>query len=314
MFSNYLEACFGFSLSKGVLLEVKCDKKFGDFRVNEASRCSIERLGGEVKDNNPLVSVIMPAYNSERHIADAIASVQSQTLKSWELCVTDDCSTDRTAEIVQTIAARDSRIKYARQQQNSGAAAARNASLDRSQGRFIAYLDADDIWYPEKLERQVEIMEKHGFGFSCASYEVVDEAGKPMGRTVTMPAESDWWGYLTNNYLQTVGIMADLKRVDCDLLRMPDMRRRQDAATWLQVLKAEHICYGIPEVLCAYRRVSGSLSSNKVKAVRGTWYFYTQVAKLPFLQACYCFARYAALAVWKRTYTEKISGQTKGRG
>ncbi len=101
--------------------------------------------------------------------------------------------------------------------------------------------------------------------------------------------------------------MADLERVDRALLRMPDMRRRQDAATWLQVLKAGHICYGVPEVLCQYRRTSGSLSSNKVKAARGTWYFYRQVAALSLPQACFCFARYAALAVWKRTYTESTA-------
>lgn len=254
----------------------------------------------------PTVSVIMPAYNSEQHIAEAIASVQIQTFEDWELCITDDCSTDSTAAIVQGIAARDSRIKYVKQPSNQGAAAARNASLERAQGRYIAYLDADDIWFPDKLEGQIAFMEERGAGFSCASYTVIDENGEPMGRTVVMPAESDRWGYLTNNYLQTVGVMADLNIVDRSLLRMPDMRRRQDAATWLQVLSAGHICYGMPDVLCGYRRVSGSLSSNKVKAVKGTWYFYTQIAKLPLPLACYCFARYAALAVWKRTYTEKL--------
>lgn len=257
----------------------------------------------------PLVSVIMPAYNSERHIAEAIASIQYQTLTDWELCVIDDCSTDGTAEIVRTMAENDPRIKYAKQSRNAGAAAARNVALGRACGRFVAYLDADDVWYPEKLERQVAFMEEGGYGFSCASYAVIDEDGKPMGRTVTMPAKSDRWGYLTNNYLQTVGIMADLTIVDRSLLRMPDMRRRQDAATWLQVLSAGHVCHGMPEVLCGYRRVSGSLSSNKVKAVKGTWYFYTKVAKLPFPQALWCFCRYAALAVWKRTYTEHTEGQ-----
>lgn len=254
----------------------------------------------------PVVSVIMPAYNSERHIAEAIASVQVQTFDDWELCITDDCSVDGTAEIVKSIAAHDSRIKYAKQPENRGAAAARNASLERAKGRYVAYLDADDVWYSEKLERQIKFMSDGGYGFSCASYIVIDENGEPMGRTVTMPAASDRWGYLSNNYLQTVGIMADLSYVDKSLLHMPDMRRRQDAATWLQVLSAGHICYGMPEPLCGYRRVAGSLSSNKVKAVKGTWYFYTQVAKLPIPQACYCFARYAALAVWKRTYTEKL--------
>jgi teichuronic acid biosynthesis glycosyltransferase TuaG len=260
-------------------------------------------VGGE----KPFVSVIMPAYNCEKHIAEAIASIQYQTLTDWELCVTDDCSTDGTAEIIRIMAEDDPRIRYARQLENAGAAEARNEALGRTRGRFVTYLDADDIWYPAKLERQVAFMQERGCGFSCASYEVIDEDNRPMGRTVTMPAESDWWGYLTNNYLQTVGIMADLEKVDRSLLHMPDMRRRQDAAAWLQVLKAGHVCYGVPEVLCAYRRVAGSLSSNKVKAVKDTWYFYTQVAKLPLPQACYCFCRYAALAVWKRTYMEKPS-------
>ncbi len=265
------------------------------------------------KADAPLVSVIMPAYNSEAHIAEAIASVQYQTLTDWELCVTDDCSTDGTAEIVRIMAEDDPRIRYAKQPENAGAAAARNEALRRARGHFVAYLDADDIWYPEKLARQVAFMEQGRHGFSCASYAVIDEDGNPMGRTVTMPAESDRWGYLTNNYLQTVGIMADLSIVNRSLLRMPDMRRRQDAATWLQVFSAGHVCHGMPDVLCGYRRVSGSLSSNKVKAVKGTWYFYTQVARLPLPQALWCFCRYAALAVWKRTYTEDPKKQAKER-
>lgn len=259
----------------------------------------------------PLVTVIMPAYNSERHIAEAIESIQAQTLISWELCVTDDCSTDETANIVKSMATKDERIRYEKQAVNQGAAAARNASLNRARGRYIAYLDADDVWYPNKLERQIEFMKQHSAAFSCASYEVIDEEGAPKGRTVIMPAKTDWWGYLTNNYLQTVGIMADLEKVDRSLLRMPDMRRRQDAATWLQVLKAGHECYGVPDVLCGYRRVAGSLSSNKAKAVKGTWYFYRSIAKLPLPKACYCFVRYAFLAIWKRTYSEKSS--TKSR-
>lgn len=249
----------------------------------------------------------MPAYNSEKHITEAITSIQYQTLSDWELCVTDDCSTDGTAEIIRIMAEGDPRIKYARHPKNAGAAAARNEALDRARGRFVAYLDADDIWYQEKLERQVAFMEEGGYGFSCTSYAVIDEDGEPLGRTVSMPTESDRWGYLTNNYLQTVGIMADLEKVDRSLLHMPDMQRRQDAATWLQVLTAGHVCHGIPDVLCGYRRVSGSLSSNKVKAVKGTWCFYTQVVGLPLPQALWCFCRYAALAVWKRTYTEKPS-------
>lgn len=265
--------------------------------------------GKDGDDNHPLVSVIMPAYNSERHIAEAIASVQAQTLTSWELCITDDCSTDRTAQIVQEMAADDPRIRYAKQPENRGAGAARTASLERARGRYVAYLDADDIWYPTKLERQITFMKRMDIGFSCASYEVIDEAGRPMGRTVVMPRVSDRKVYLTRNYLQTVGIMADLRKVNRSLLRMPDIRRRQDAATWLQVLDAGHVCYGIPLVLCGYRRTAGSLSSNKAKAIKGTWNFYRQIAHLSLIPACWCFIRYAILAVWKRTYT---NGRPRG--
>lgn len=250
----------------------------------------------------PLVSVIMPSYNSERHIAESIASVRSQTLSDWELLVSDDCSTDSTREIVAGISEVDSRVHLLPLKENGGAAAARNNSLAHARGRYVAYLDSDDLWYPGKLERQVAFMEERGAAFSCCSYEVIGEDGTPLGRTVRMLDECDYMGFLTHNLLQTVGIMADTSRVDKGLLVMPAMRRRQDAATWLQVLKAGHVCYGVPGVLCAYRRVEGSLSSNKVKAARGVWRLYREVEhlKLPF--ALYCFIRYAALAVWKRTY------------
>lgn len=260
---------------------------------------------------SPLVSVIMPAFNSERHIAESVASVQAQTMSSWELLIVDDCSTDKTSEIVKKLSESDSRIRLISQSENGGAAVARNIALENARGRYITYLDADDLWLPEKIEKQIACMDRENAGFSCASYEVIDEKGSPLGRTVHMPPNTSYWGYLTNNYLQTVGIMADLEIVEKSLLVMPDMRRRQDAATWLQVLAAGHDCIGVNDVLCQYRRTSGSLSSNKVKAVRGTWCFYRQIAKLPMYKAIYCFTRYAFLAVWKRTYSEKRGNNGK---
>ena len=257
----------------------------------------------------PLVSVIMPSYNAERHIAESIASVQSQTLGDWELLVSDDCSTDGTRAIVGEIAREDPRVRLLPLRENSGAAAARNNSLAHARGRYVAYLDADDLWYPEKLERQLAFMGERGAAFSCCSYEVIGENGEPLGRTVRMLDECDYMGFLTHNLLQTVGIMADTKCLDKGLLVMPPMRRRQDAATWLQVLKAGYACYGLPDVLCAYRRVAGSLSSNKVKAACGVWELYRDIEHLPLHTSLYCFARYAALAVWKRSYTERLNAK-----
>lgn len=247
----------------------------------------------------------MPSYNSERHIAESIRSVQSQTLGDWELLVSDDCSTDSTREIVAGIAEADPRVRLLPLRENGGAAAARNNSLVHARGRYVAYLDSDDLWYPEKLERQITFMDERNTAFSCCSYEVIGEEGTPLGRTVRMLDRCDYMGFLTHNLLQTVGIMADTSRMDRGLLEMPAMRRRQDAATWLKVLKAGHDCHGLPDVLCAYRRVEGSLSSNKFKAARGVWRLYREVERLPLHMSLYCFARYAALAVWKRSYTER---------
>lgn len=248
------------------------------------------------------VSVITPSYNSEKYIAKTIESVQSQTYQNWEMIIVDDCSTDNTCEIVEHLSDSDPRIKLLRQEKNAGAGAARTRSMRASSGRFIAYLDADDIWKPEKLEKQTRFMLESGCGFSCASYEVIDDNGKPKGKKVHMLPKVDYVGFLTNNLLQTVGIMVDTEKIDKELLVMPDIRRRQDAATWLQVLKAGHKCYGLDEILAEYRRADGSLSSNKLKAVKGIWSLYRDIEHLSLPFSCYCFVRYAVLAVWKRVY------------
>lgn len=139
-------------------------------------------------------------------------------------------------------------------------------------------------------------------GFSCCFYEVIDSYGNSKNKFIKMKDKVDYKGFLTNNLLQTVGIMADLEVIEKDKLVMPNMRRRQDAATWLQILKSENVCYGMKNVLAKYRRVKGSLSSNKVKVANGVWYLYREVEGLNLFTSSYCFIRYATLAVWKRIY------------
>lgn len=229
---------------------------------------------GVEKNMQDKVSIITPSWNSEKYIEKTIESVQKQTYMNWEMIVVDDCSTDRTVEIVEKISKEDPRVRIIRQEVNGGAAKARNRSLCEATGRYIAYLDADDIWKPTKLEKQVEFMKANHCGFSCASYEVIDDEGRALNKEVHMLPSVDYVGFLTNNLLQTVGIMADTSIIDKKYLVMPDIRRRQDAATWLQVLKAGYKCYGIDEVLAEYRRAENSLSSNKVKAVKGVWSLY----------------------------------------
>ncbi len=251
------------------------------------------------------VSVITPSYNSEKYIGKTIDSVLAQTYTNWEMIIVDDCSTDKTCEIVLEYIRKDNRIKLFRQEKNAGAGAARTRAMRESTGRYIAYLDSDDIWKPNKLEEQVRFMQEKDCGFSCASYEVIDDDGNKKGKEVHMLPKVNYVGFLTNNLLQTVGIMVDTEKVDKELLVMPDIRRRQDAATWLQILKAGHDCYGLDEILAEYRRTEGSLSSNKFKAVKGVWHLYRDIEHLSLPFSCYCFVRYAFLAVWKRIYFKK---------
>ena len=248
------------------------------------------------------VSIITPAWNSEKYIGETIRSVQNQTYKNWELIVVDDCSIDNTVNCVKEIAKIDSRVNIIKLKVNGGAANARNVALKNSSGRYIAYLDADDIWKPQKLEKQVTFMKQKKCAFSCTSYEVIDDEGKSLNKQVHMLPVIDYRGFLLNNLLQTLGIMVDTSVIDKKYLWMPNIRRRQDAATWLQILKAGYKCYGIDDVLAEYRRTKGSLSSNKIKAIKGVWSIYRDIEKLPLLFSCYCFVRYAILAIWKRVY------------
>lgn len=149
-------------------------------------------------------------------------------------------------------------------------------------------------------------MKEKDCSFSCTSYEVIDSTGKSLNKIIHMLDKVDYRGFLTNNLLQTVGIMVDIYKIDKKFLTMPNIRRRQDAATWMQILKVGYPCYGLHEVLAEYRRTPKSLSSNKFKAVIGTWKLYRDIEKLPFLFSSYCFIRYAFLAIWKRIYRKKI--------
>ena len=170
------------------------------------------------------VSIITPSWNSEKYIKKTIESVQNQTYLNWEMIIVDDCSSDNTVKIVQEISKKDPRVRILKQNTNGGAAKARNRSLNEATGRYIAYLDADDIWKPSKLEKQIQFMKEHKCGFSCASYEVIDDEGNTLNKEVHMLPSVDYVGFLTNNLLQTVGIMVDTSIVDKKYLVMPDIR------------------------------------------------------------------------------------------
>lgn len=257
-----------------------------------------------MKDNLK-VSIITPIYNCEKFLPKTIECVINQTYTDWEMLLVDDCSPDNSAEIIKKYAKDDNRIKYFKLDKNSGAAIARNKALGESNGRFIAYLDADDLWKPEKLEKQVEFMLKNNYPFTCTDYEKIDESGKSLNKIVKIPKKVNYNLFLRNTIIQTVGVMVDTKLTGKELLKMPNIRRRQDAATWCQLLKNGFDCYEVPENLSYYRVVKNSLSSNKFKAVKTNWYWYRKIEKLPLVKACYCFIGYAFNAIKKRIYIRK---------
>ena len=255
---------------------------------------------------NELVSIITPVYNNSEFIKQTIESVQKQTYKNWEMIIVDDCSTDRTPELIKKISQKDDRIKYIKLENNSGAAIARNKALSESRGRFIAYLDADDLWKKNKIQNQIDFMLAHDYAFVCSNYEKIDINNKIL-KQVKIPKEINYKLFLRNTIIQTVGVMIDSRKTGRELLMMPNVRRRQDAATWCQLLKSGFNCYGVPEFLSYYRVVPNSLSSNKIKAMKGTWFLYRKIEKLSLVNACFCFLGYAINAIKKRIYI-KIGG------
>ena len=254
---------------------------------------------------NLKVSIITPIYNCEKFLPKTIECVINQTYTDWEMLLVDDCSPDNSAKIIKKYAKDDNRIKYFKLDKNSGAAIARNKALEESKGRFIAYLDADDLWKSEKLEKQVEFMLKNNYPFTCTDYEKIDESGKSLNKIVKIQKKVNYFLFLRNTIIQTVGVMVDTKLTGKELLKMPNIRRRQDAATWCQLLKNGFDCYEVPENLSYYRVVKNSLSSNKFKAVKTNWYWYRKIEKLPLWKTCYCFIGYAFNAVKKRIYIRK---------
>ncbi|MGN9056320.1 glycosyltransferase family 2 protein [Bariatricus sp. HCP28S3_A7] len=252
-----------------------------------------------------LVSIIVPVYNSEQYLEETIQCVQKQSYTNWEMLLADDCSSDHSAEIIKKYAKNDHRVIYLKLDQNGGAAKARNHALERSQGQYIAYLDADDVWLPNKLERQIDFMTSNHVEFSCCDYEKIDADGTKLNKVVHMPKTITYDQLLSNTIIQTVGVIVDLEMVDKDLLVMPDVRRGQDSATWLQMLRNGVKFNGQNEVLTQYRRVPQSLSSNKFNAMKRTWYLYRHVEKLPLWKSVYCMVGWAYHASIKRIYIMK---------
>lgn len=248
----------------------------------------------------PLVSIVTPTHNSERFIVDTIKTVCGQSYKNWEWIIVDDKSNDGTVEIIKNAMKKDSRIKLIELAKNGGAAKARNAGIKASKGRYLCFLDADDLWKSDKLKKQVKFMQDGDYAFSFTGYEFADAEGKPNGKVVSVPEKISYKQALKNTTIWTSTVMFDMDKLSKEDVLMPDVRRGQDTATWWKVLKKIDYAYGLNEVLSYYRRSAGSLSSNKVTALKRTWNLYRNVEHFGVLRSSYCFVIYCFNAVKRR--------------
>lgn len=245
-----------------------------------------------------MVSVIMPSYNAEGFIAESIESVINQTYTNWELVITDDCSTDRTTTIVEEYARKEPRIDFVIARQHTGIAGTRNQSLARARGRFVAFLDNDDLWYPEKLQKQVRFMLEKGCAFSYSAYELMKEDGTPKGKNIKTAGVINYSKYLRNTIIGSGTIMLDTQQTGS--LVMPDNATSDDMALWCKILKDGHQAYPIPETLMRYRVRSHSASANKWNAAKDVWRVYRKQEHLGFIKAFTSFVGYAFNAIKKR--------------
>ena len=232
---------------------------------------------------DPVVSVVMAAYNSERFIRQAVSSVIAQTFEGWELIAVDDCSSDSTPEIIKAAAENDGRIKFFRNDENIGAARTRNKAFSYCRGRYIALLDSDDLWMPEKLERQVALAERTGADIIGCSYSIIDESGERICRDFIIPEEIDFDSMLKRSTISCSTAM--LRSETVENKQFPTEHYHEDYAYWMQLLKNGAKAVGIPEVLAAYRLVDGSRASNKLRSAVNRWHIYRNQLKLPFFRS-----------------------------
>lgn len=255
-----------------------------------------------------LVSIIMPTYNCGQFISESIDSVLKQTMTDWELIIVDDCSTDNTSEVVATYLAKHNNIQYYVLPQNAGPAVARTEAISRANGTYIAFLDSDDCWYPDKLEKQLSFMMKNGIEFSCTGYECMDEFGKKLNTAVIPPKKVDYKKCLRlSNPIGNLSVVYNQELLG--KFEVPLIKKRNDFALWLQILKKTKYCYGMSDVLGTYRvGRTGSVSSNKLKQIRYHWQLYRKIERMNVIKSayyivCWAFVKSTGIGLIKRNYS-----------
>ena len=248
-----------------------------------------------------MISIVTPVYNAAAFIRQTMEMVQAQTYTDWELILVDDGSKDNSCELIEDYLKEnpDERIRLIKKGINEGAALSRNRGIKEAKGRYIAFLDADDVWLTHKLQRQMEFMKEKDAGFVFSAYEFGDEEAIGTGRIVHVPDSLTYKKALSRTVIFTTTVLLDTTKVSKDLIYMPNVPS-EDSATWWQILRNGHVARGLDEVLAIYRRPGKSLSSNKLKAIQRIWYLYRKVEKLSLPSSCIAFMGWAYRATVRR--------------
>lgn len=235
-----------------------------------------------------LVSIITPCHNSSRFISQTIDSVLAQTYQNWEMIIVDDCSTDNSVQIVEEYMKRDGRIKLIRLEKNTTQAVARNRAIGEAKGRYIAFLDSDDIWLPEKLEKQMNFMKEKDVSLCYSSYYLIDENGSDKGVFIAKE-NATYTELLKTCYIGNLTTIYDSGKLGKQYMESVG---HEDYTLWLKILKNGGVAKGISEPLAKYRLSSKSTSSNKIKAARWQWNIYRNVEGLSIPESLYYYTHY----------------------
>ena len=247
---------------------------------------------------NNLISIITPYYNSSKFIDECVNSVLLQSYSNWELLIVDDFSDDNSNELLLNLEKKDKRIRVIFLDINAGAANARNVAILKAKGRYIAFLDSDDSWQSQKLDRQISFMKQNDIAFSFTSYQSISENGSDVIGIFVVPYKLTYNDYLKNTIIGCLTVVIDREKVG--YFEMPNIRSSHDMALWLLIMKRGFDAYGLNENLASYRIVLGSNSSSKLAAAKDVWRVYRQLEKLSFFYSIWCFLNYAFNAIIKR--------------
>ena len=248
-----------------------------------------------------LVSIITPAYNAEEHIGETIESVLAQTDKNWEMIIVNDCSKDNTLKIANEYAALDNRIKVINLEKNGGAANAWNVAFNCMKGRYLSFLDSDDLWIETKLEEQINFMQENNYAFTYASYDWIDSNSKSLHKIIKIPKIMSYKAMLKNSNIGLLTVMIDRNQIN--IKPIPCVNMAWDFLLWAKILKQGVIAHGYDNIIAHYRILSNSASRNKKKAALGLWNIYKNYLCIPFFKRCYYFMWYALNSI-KRYYLD----------